>query len=204
MTKRGSNEYIKEQRQEAVRQVSRLMQKEFVVLDTETTDLPKNGGEAVQIGIVDKEGKTLFNHLLKPKNPIGLAAQRIHHITNEKVKDAPTLPDVLEEFESAVRHKIVVAYNVEFDRAIMINTYKKWGIGMLPSLEWLCAMLEYARFAGKWDTYHESFRWAKLVEACADLGLAEENAHDALGDVRMTLAVIKKMAAYNQPRLELY
>lgn len=204
MTKRGSNEYIKEQRQEAVRQAARLMQKEFVVLDTETTDLPKNGGEAIQVGIIDSTGKTLFNRLLKPKNPIGLAAQRIHHITNEMVKDAPSLPDVLEELESAYRHKIVVAYNVEFDRSILISSYKKWGIGMIPSSKWFCAMLEYARFRGEWDNYHESFRWAKLVEACAELDLPEQNAHDALGDVKMTLAVVKKMASYAQPRLELY
>jgi len=83
------SEYFKIQRQEAVQWAYRLLQKDFVVLDTETTDLPLNGGEAIQIGIVDKEGHTLFNHLLKPKNPISLRAERIHHISNEKVKTAP-------------------------------------------------------------------------------------------------------------------
>ena len=42
---------------------------DFVVLDTETTGLDSRA-EIVEISIIDKHGNTLFDSLIKPKNPI--------------------------------------------------------------------------------------------------------------------------------------
>jgi hypothetical protein len=57
-----------------------------------------------------------------------------------------------------------------------------------------CAMKQYAKFNGKWNSKYRSYVWHKLVNAVAQEGLVAENAHDAVGDVQMTLSLIHKIA----------
>ena len=58
----------------------------------------------------------------------------------------------------------------------------------------VCAMLSYSEKAKRWDDYHKGWGWWKLGDACKNEGIEVENAHDALSDCLMTLALCKKMA----------
>ena len=170
----------------------------YVILDTETTDLPKNGGEVIQLGMVDAQGNTLLNTLIKPKGKISADAAAVHHITEEMVQEAPTFNEIYGALIALTHGKTIVAYNAAFDHVILDNTCRLYRLAPLSN-DWVCAMLEYARFYGEWNEYRSSFRWKKLTEAAKHLNINTEGAHDALSDVRMTHQVILKMAEAYTP-----
>ena len=182
------------EREEAIKWAFDLMHSgPFVVLDTETTNTLQNGGEVVQLSAVGSNGETLINQLIRPKGKMSPGAESVHHISMDRLQNKPAwnelYPTVLSMFEG----KKIIAYNVGFDKPIIEQTCKLYNLPMFNA-EWDCAMLQFARYHGEWNDYRQSFRWKKLVEACDIMKLDVKNAHDALGDVLMTLEVIKAMA----------
>lgn len=171
-----------------------LLEGEFVVFDTETTGIDESD-EIIQIGVVDHTGAVVLDQFIKPTQPI--RNTRHHGITDEMVQDAPGFPEVYEQIRTALEGKRAVAYNYEYDRRMLDQVCRKHG---LPLLDWQpgehCAMHQYAAFHGEWNDYHGNYRWKKLAEAVAALGLTfEGDAHNAAVDARATLAVIRKIAA---------
>lgn len=165
-----------------------------VVLDTETTGL--NQGEIVQIAIIDSDGKTLLDTLVQPKEPIPADATAIHGITDDMVVNAPTWREVSPKVLDILQGKTVIIYNAVYDRKMMHQTAERWG---MPKTDWkthaefVCAMEAYAEFWGDWNSYHQSYRWQRLTQAVSQQGLEVANAHNALGDCLMTLALCRKM-----------
>ena len=47
-----------------------------------------------------------------------------------------------------------------------------------------CAMRQYAKYCGEWNSYYNNFKWQPL----------SGGDHSALGDCRATLELIKRMA----------
>lgn len=171
-----------------------LSGKDFLVLDTETTGL--EDGEVVQIAIINNDGETLLDTLVKPNRPIPRDATAIHGITDEMCQSAPTWIDLAPKIKKILDGKLLVVYNAVYDRKIMHRTQERWD---LPKIEWkeistwLCAMEAFAEFYGDWNDYRGNYRWQKLVTAVRYFGILPNNAHSALGDCLMTLAVTKKM-----------
>lgn len=166
----------------------------FVVLDTETTGL--HDGEICQIAIIDHEGKTLLDQLVKPTSPISADATRIHGITNDQVKDSPGWADVALRVKQILAGKDVVVYNAVYDRKMMHKSAEHAGIEKIDwkaLSPWYCAMEAYAEHHGEWNDYHQSFRWQKLAVAANQCGVKVENAHNALGDCLMTLGVVREL-----------
>lgn len=168
---------------------------DFVVLDTETTGILD--AEICQIAIIDSDGNELLNTLVKPSQPIPEGATRIHGISNDGVKDAPTWSTVQPLVRDILRGKNVVIYNAKFDRKLMHWSDEKAG---LPHCDYKAeatywdAMEFYAEFNGDWSDYHQSYTWQKLTVAAARFGIETKHAHTALADCKMTLEVIKRMA----------
>ncbi len=167
---------------------------EFLVLDTETTGL--DDGEIVQIAIVHSSGQTLLDTLVKPAKLIPADATRIHGITEDMVKNAPTWPELTENLKALLDGKNVVIYNAVYDRKMMHKSQERHG---LDKIEWKeiatfhCAMEAFAEFYGDWNEYRGNYRWQKLVTAARHFGVKVENAHNALGDCLMTLGVVNAM-----------
>ena len=125
---------------------------DIVFLDTENTGLGKDD-QIVEIAIIDHDGYVLLNSLVNPKRDIPQEATAIHGITNEMVKDCPTLEELTPRIKAAVRNKIIAIYNAEFD------------LKYLPSLEGvifgtICVMKNYAG----------NGRWKKLSTALKEVG----------------------------------
>lgn len=182
------------ERSEVVEWAYNLLKKDFVVLDTETTgkmDDPKL--EIVQLGIIDKYGSTVMDQMFKPKGDITLGAQNVHHIRPIDVENKPKFNELYPLICEKLSGKLIIAYNIAFDKLAMNNTCKMWGVPPLEN-EWDCAMLAYAKYYGEWNDYRGNWRWWKLVEAAAELGVEVIKAHDALGDVKMTLKVVQALA----------
>jgi DNA polymerase-3 subunit epsilon len=165
----------------------------FYVLDTETTGVGKQD-EAVQIAVIDKQGRTVIDTLIKPTKPCPQGAINVHGITNDMLKDAPTWVDVYIELSAKLAASTIVAYNMDFDWRILLQTSKLYGLPLFGAVKRHCAMIEYARYRGSWDIQKRSYRWHKLSDACKFQHIKVENAHNALGDVRMTLELIRCMA----------
>jgi DNA polymerase-3 subunit epsilon len=169
-----------------------LFESGFYVLDTETTGLGARD-EIVQIGIVDQNGRTVLNTLVKPMQPIPGPASAIHGIYDADVISAPDFVDLYVTLSSTLAGMPMVAYNVDFDWRMLLQSAGRYGLPPLRTGMRHCAMKQYARYKGQKNA-NGGYRWHKLAVAAKQERIKIENAHDALGDCRMTLALIYKMA----------
>lgn len=168
----------------------------FIVLDTETTGLGREA-EIVQIAIIDSRGKVLLDTLLKPTKPIPADATRIHGITNGQVATAPTMALVYPRILNVLQGRDVIIYNADYDRRLLHQSSRAHGLSVLWDSvvgSWTCAMLAYAEYHGEWNPYYRSYKWQKLGVACQQQGISVVDAHSALADCRMTLALVRRLA----------
>ena len=172
-----------------------LMNSGFYVLDTETTGLGKQD-EIVQIGIVDKKGNPVMDELVKPTISIPFGASKVHNIYDRDVENAPNFKDIYAELSKLLAGQVVIAYNMTFDWRMLQQSGDKYG---LPNIrirkqDRHCVMIQYAQYKGQRRKGWRNYKWHRLGIAVAQEGLQVKDAHNALGDARMTLALIRKMA----------
>lgn len=169
----------------------------FYVLDTETTGFG-NTDEVIQIGVVDKNGTVVMNQLIKPSFPIPPGSSSVHGIYDSDVEDAPGYKDVYVNLSTLLAGEVLIAYNMDFDWRLMQQSNARYRLPDFRTGKRHCAMKQYAKFNGKWNSNRRSYSWHKLGDAVKLEGLIVENAHDAVGDVLMTLALIRKIAESNE------
>ncbi len=184
-----SDETWEADRTEAAQWAKVMLDQKALILDTETTGL---GGDAeiVQIAIIDCDGHTILESLVKPVGAIPDTAIRIHGITPERVAVAPRWADLWPVVRAIVQGRTVVVFNASYDRELLLQSclvanIDMWSQDMSLLANWHCAMLAYSAFVGSWNDYYGNYRWQRLPGGD----------HSALGDCKATLAVLKKMAA---------
>jgi DNA polymerase III subunit epsilon len=175
----------------------------FCVLDTETTGLEYDD-EACSIAVLQGDGTPLLDTLIRPSKPIPESVVAIHHITDERVKDAPRFDEVYPRLLEAVGDKQVLIYNESFDLRIMNSSLHRCGSSLqVEWLEWTkvengllgtthlafsggvtCVMEQYARFYGEWSPYFGGFRYQPLVGGD----------HSSLGDCQAVLTLLHRLA----------
>ena len=95
-----------------------LVESEYVVFDLETTglDLMNNGiTEIGAVKIIDGKVSEQFTTLVKPDYRITEENVAITGITEEMVKDAPKISNVIPDFMKFIDGAVLVAHNAEFD-----------------------------------------------------------------------------------------
>jgi DNA polymerase-3 subunit epsilon len=131
-------------------------------------------------------------------NAIPKAAEKIHHISNDMVKDAPTWRDIAPTVAQIISGTPLVVYNVSFDRTILNNS-NKYAEMKDPSWSqvttWLCCMNAFAKHYGKWNNRRRSYTWQPLTTAAAMMKVPIKDEHSAIGDCRMTLGVTHALLA---------
>lgn len=187
--------YTEESPMTPQQQAQQCLNRNCLVLDTETTGLDDKA-EIIEIAVIDATGKVLLNTLVKPSKPIPPEATAIHGITDEMVKDAPTWPEVSPQLCSLISGKTIAIYNAEYDIRLLEQTDRIWKvtpkISVMPQI--VCAMHEYAEFYGQ-KSERGGFKWQKLTSAAEQQGvIIEGTPHRALSDCLTTLGVIKAMA----------
>ncbi len=91
---------------------------EIVVFDLETTGLNAYSCEIIEIAasiVADGKVKDKYHSYVKPLNPIPQKITDLTGITDEKVKDARSICEVLPEFLSFCGERPMCAHNADFD-----------------------------------------------------------------------------------------
>ena len=173
-------------RQATVQKAQEIWAAQPFFLDTETTGL-HNTAEIVEIAVIDHAGQVVFETLVRPRRPIPLDAVRIHGITDEAVRTAPTWLQVWPRLETLLRNHYVGAYNAEFDLRMFQQTHQANGLRWNnPSIRFFCVMKMYAEYAGL-------LKWARLEDAGQQLRIPIPNKHRAVEDTQLARAIFMHM-----------
>ena len=91
-----------------------------VFLDTETTGLdPNQGHRIIEIAAVEINNRQLsenqFHMYVNPERDIDAAAEEVHGITLEFLKDKSFFKDIAEDFLSFIRGSELIIHNAPFD-----------------------------------------------------------------------------------------
>jgi DNA polymerase III epsilon subunit-like protein len=176
-------------RQWVAARAKELISTEAVIIDTETTGLGKED-EVCEITILDATGSPLLDSLVRPTQPIPAETAAFNRITDTMVANAPSWPELAEQYAAIVAGRTVVMYNAAFDKRLLAQTHRRHGL-TAPALTTDCAMLLFASWRGEWDRGRDDWRWWKLAEAASECGVWEDGAHRAHVDARMTLGVLR-------------
>jgi DNA polymerase III epsilon subunit-like protein len=169
-----------------------------VILDSETTGLDDNA-EIVELALIDAQGNTLIDTLIKPIDPIPQEVIDIHGITNEMVADAPTFAEVIPDLLRHAEGRPIVVYNSEYDNRLIKQSAVKAGMPseelwhLIDSQSNHCLMKLYARYYGT-PGRHGGYKWYKLHLAAGHCGIDSTGAHRARADCVMTLGILKALA----------
>ena len=163
-----------------------LMNNEFVVFDIETTGLDYMTHTLTEIGAVKiKNGKIIetFSTLINPEQEISSEITKITGITQEMVKDAPKLNDIIPDFFKFCKNSILVGQNVQFDFGF-IDYYSR--------------QINYVFDHEKDDTMiiakkHMFLKNYKLKTIAESLNVPLINAHRAINDALATAKVFIKL-----------
>lgn len=159
----------------------------YVVLDLETTGLNPRSDEIMEIGAVKtRDGKVIdeFHTFVKP-NKLNKKSLNITGITEDMLKDAPDIMQVLPKLLEFIKDSILVAHNADFDMTFLKNILSKSGIEFNPPyIDTL--RLSQALLRNK----IKSFSLDKLVD---HFGLGAFQHHRALDDARVTVNVFWKL-----------
>lgn len=180
-------------RQQVIQQARQWINEKPVYIDTETTGLDKTA-EIVEIAVINHDGSTLYESLVRPSRPIPPDLVSIHGIDNHMVEKAPTFPVVWATLRSLLLDRKIAVYNAEFDLRMMRQSYEIYKLPWKERLITFDIMQLYAAYRGEWDTTRRSYRYFKLEEAGRSLQIPLPNSHRAADDARLTRALLHSIA----------
>ena len=159
--------------------------KEYAFIDIETTGLyPEQGHKIVEIAILitDASYNEISRHetLINPNRH--MSATNIHLITNDMIKDAPTIEDINDEIISVLNGRILVAHNAEFEQKFLnheLQGKKFTGSNFLDTLKYSYSI--------------KNIENNKLGTIAKHYKIPYINAHTAMGDVLILANVLSKM-----------
>lgn len=164
---------------------ARKLTKNFVVLDFETTGLNQFESKIIQIGAVKYENNSkidYFTTYVNPQTQLSSKIIQITGITDEQLKDAPIIDEVLPDLIEFVGDYDLVAHNASFDMKFLLYNMNNLGI---PYKRF--RVIDTLSLARK----HIKTKNHKLVTLKKYLKLDQYKSHDALDDCYVTGEVYK-------------
>jgi DNA polymerase-3 subunit epsilon len=177
------------------------VERQPVFLDTETTGIDAED-EIVEICVIDHDGRTLFESLVRPTRPVSHGAYRVHGISALVLRDAPAWPEAWAAVRAVLAGRRVGIYNARFDLTMMRNSHRAHALDWDPgACDAFCIMEMYAQFNGERGSGYGAFRWQSLAVAGRQCRIALPNAHRAAADARLARAVLLHMAMQSPPAI---
>ncbi len=170
----------------------------ITVFDLETTGLdPRKGHKIIEIAGLRIENGELdetktFVSLVNPEREIPFEARQVNKITDDAVRNAPSIEEVLPKFLDFAAGSILVAHNAQFDMGFLqVEKDLCWGYVDLPDC--LCTMkLSQAVFPREFGH--------SLDAVARRLSLRMPQArHRALPDVILTAHAFLKLVEVGDP-----
>jgi DNA polymerase-3 subunit epsilon len=163
--------------------------------DTETTGV-KTGAQLVEAALVDARGAVVFNRRVKPTIPMPADATAINQISEADLAGLPSLADLWPELREALRGRLVIVYNADFDTRILRESLDAHRITeAAPWRKTVCAMKLFATWQGTPGRFG-GYRWWSLSDASAMENISQEGIalHAADGDCELTRRLVKRLA----------
>ena len=170
-----------------------LSEATYVVFDVETTGLSAIYNDLIQVAASKMyKGNIVaeFDEFINPGHPLSAFTTELTGITDDHVKNAKPLIQVLKEFQEFCKDTVLVAHNASFDVGFMNANYERHGLPKItqPVID----TLEFAR-----NLYPE-FKRHGLGPLTKRFGVALEHHHmanyDAEATGRLLFIFIKEVA----------
>lgn len=166
---------------------------DVLYVDTETTGVRFGRDDIIDIGVVDGAGIVLMDQLVRPGVPIPGDSEAVHGISNRSVQTAPPLANLWPDLARLVESKVIVSYNADFDRRMLVDAGTRRGLPPLKPSRWDCAMEAFAAWNGESSFHRPGFRWINLETAARSLGI-EPPEHRAVADALVCLEVVQELS----------
>ena len=166
----------------------------YVIFDIETTGLSSKYNKITEIGavkilnghIVDR-----FNALINPQVPIPQNIVELTGITDNMVKDQPTVDEILPKFINFIGDNPIVAHNASFDSSFILENCSKLNIVFDNAIVDTLALSKILLPQLK------KFRLNKITE---ELGIQLTNHHRAVDDAEALAQVFIKFLSQLKQR----
>lgn len=170
------------------RKVGKEMHSEkYIVVDVETTGMSTaRGDRVIEIGAVAIERGHMceeFTTLIRIEQPIHWAAQQVHGISADMLRDQPLPAEVWPQFAQFISGAVLIAHNASFDTGFIRHELSRCGLS-LPNRS-ICTVQRSRRYLPKLANHR--------LETVARHLLGEiptgTRMHRALDDARLTAQV---------------
>ena len=133
-----------------------------------------------------KNGEVIdsFETFVNPEKPIPYQVVEVTHITDDMVKDAPTIEEVFPKILEFVGDSVLVAHNADFDIGFLKHNASLLGYKLENTY------LDTLRLAKDLFPTYKKYKLGIIAE---NLGIKVEVAHRALDDVDTTVKVFRIM-----------
>lgn len=159
---------------------------EFVVFDLETTGLSAKADRITEIGAVkirDCQIVERYSQLVNPQRPLSAKITELTGITDEMLKDQPTIERVLPEFMQFIGSAMLVAHNSDFDTGFVREGCARLG------LAYPCKAIDTVAIS---RALLKDLKSHKLNLVAKRLGVVLENHHRAVDDAAATAEIFLK------------
>lgn len=156
---------------------------DFTVIDLETTGLDPLYDEIIEIGAIRYRAGVeaeVFSSLVRPEEEIDEFISDLTGITNEMLKDAPPIGEILPAFLAFTGEDTVVGHNVNFDINFIYDAAAALGLDAFSN-DYLDTMRLSRRLFPE-ERHH------RLKDMVQRFGIDQAVAHRAVDDCRATAA----------------
>lgn len=163
---------------------------DYVLFDIETTGLSSDSDAIIELSalkVCNSEVIKEFSSLVNPQMHIPYYASSINGITDDMVKDAPTIDDALKEFFSFAGESVLVGHNIRNFDLKFIQRDAIRVIGRQISNDYLDTVIVARRYLPELESHS--------LESLADYyDIPYEGAHRALADCHINKQVYDCLA----------
>ena len=158
----------------------------FVVFDLETTGFSNKNDKITEIGAVKVENFKVvdrFSQLINPEKDISYKVQELTGITNDLIKDKPTIEEILPKFVEFIGDSVLVAHNADFDMGFMQQKCRE------QNIEFKNTSVDTLTLARTLLPHMKRFRLNLIAK---ELGIPLLNHHRAVDDAEATAHIFIK------------
>ena len=159
----------------------------YVVFDLETTGFDANTDEIIEFGackVVNGRIDEIFSTFVKPTKHIPSEITTLTGITDDMVKDAPTINYILPDFYKFCYGSTMVAHNIAFDISFIYAAAKKLSFNFDNQL------MDTLEMSRKKLPGLKNYKLGTVVQK---LNVVLDNAHRAVNDATATAKVFIKL-----------